>query len=340
VGGAGDTGDPTETDKKKTKAKKELTAAEKQYQDVMETNAIIDQAVQDAAADRVIKEGELQAAREEATAQVQQQIDDMEFELSLRGKSNQEIERETALRRAGTAATDEQRQRIVELTDELGKSTQKFGEFSVASADMAIGGVSDVFYDMATGAKSFGDSFTDAVEGFAKGMARIASEALATLLVLKTFDAVMPGFSEFFISMRGGKFHKGGVVGSGGSPVSINPLLLGAAPRYHTGGFAGLRSNEVAAVLEKGEEVLTDDDPRHTRNGGRRRGGNTIVNVEHNIINHSGAEVQTSERVGSGGKVIIDTIIGAVAGDIARHGVVGKAIGQRFGVQPVGVPRG
>lgn len=56
----------------------------------------------------------------------------------------------------------------------------------------------------------------------------------------------------------------------------LNPMLFGAAPRYHKGGIAGLGPNEVPAVLEKGEEVLTRNDPRHRNNAGQN-GGGTIV---------------------------------------------------------------
>ncbi|HRP77202.1 MAG TPA: hypothetical protein PKZ27_16505, partial [Rhodocyclaceae bacterium] len=40
------------------------------------------------------------------------------------------------------------------------------------------------------------------------------------------------------------------------------------APRYHTGGIAGLRPDEIPTILKKREEVLTEDDPRHRQNGG------------------------------------------------------------------------
>lgn len=62
-------------------------------------------------------------ARIEAEARalegVQAYIEDMQFELSLLGMTNAEREREIALRHAGAAATDTQRQKIVELTDAI-----------------------------------------------------------------------------------------------------------------------------------------------------------------------------------------------------------------------------
>ncbi|NEJ83178.1 hypothetical protein GR268_42630, partial [Rhizobium leguminosarum] len=43
--------------------------------------------------------------------------------------------------------------------------------------------------------------------------------------------------------------------------------------RYHTGGIAGLRPDEVPAVLKKNEEVLTEQDPRHRFNAGGEKEG-------------------------------------------------------------------
>ena len=64
--------------------------------------------------------------------------------------------------------------------------------------------------------------------------------------------------------------HSGGIIGSGGmSRNGIDMSVFREAVRYHAGGYAGLRSNEVATVLERGEEVLTKSDARHALNGGK-----------------------------------------------------------------------
>ena len=56
--------------------------------------------------------------------------------------------------------------------------------------------------------------------------------------------------------------------------------------RYHTGGIAVLKPNEGPAILERGEEVLSADDPRHINNvgaapGAPSQGGGSVsvVNV-------------------------------------------------------------
>lgn len=77
--------------------------------------------------------------------------------------------------------------------------------------------------------------------------------------------------------------HDGGMVGSGGGMRAVSPAAFAGAMRYHSGGIAGLKPNEVPAVLERGEEVLTADDPRHRANGGM--GGESAVNIKQvNVI--------------------------------------------------------
>lgn len=65
----------------------------------------------------------------------------------------------------------------------------------------------------------------------------------------------------------------------------VNPAVFAGAQRFHTGGFPGLRPNEVPIIAEKGEEVLDKNDPRNALNGGAApaaaaRGANMkIVNM-------------------------------------------------------------
>jgi hypothetical protein len=57
--------------------------------------------------------------------------------------------------------------------------------------------------------------------------------------------------------MLSGVFHAGGLVG-GPAPQRLVPApAFAAAPRLHTGGMAGLRPDEVPAILQRGELVLS-----------------------------------------------------------------------------------
>jgi hypothetical protein len=81
--------------------------------------------------------------------------------------------------------------------------------------------------------------------------------------------------------------HGGGTATGGGLSRQMPAALFAAAPRYHGGGIAGLRPNEVPAILEREEEVLKRSDPRHVLNGGLAGGqaAAPVVNVRNvNVI--------------------------------------------------------
>ena len=63
--------------------------------------------------------------------------------------------------------------------------------------------------------------------------------------------------------------HTGGTAGNSGVRRMDYAALYQNAPRYHDGvAGVGLRSGEVRAILEQGEEVLAKNDPRNILNGG------------------------------------------------------------------------
>jgi tape measure domain-containing protein len=90
---------------------------------------------------------------------------------------------------------------------------------------------------------------------------------------------------------RVGLFHKGGTVGSGGSSTTVHPGVFAGAPRYHSGGIAGLKPDEVPAILQKGEVVL----PRGAQSPS---GGTTFAPVYH--IDARGADAAAVARLQAG----------------------------------------
>jgi hypothetical protein len=149
------------------------------------------------------------------------------------------------------------------------------------ASQVGIDSLTNFFTDLATGAKSFKQAFKDLVVNFISGMAQIAARALATYLVLQLLDSIYPGLGKATAATMGaGVHHTGGIAGQAPSTRrGLSPLLFGAAPRYHGGGIAGLAPDEVPAVLRKGEEVLTEDNPRHRNNAGQRSKVTTPVVV-------------------------------------------------------------
>jgi hypothetical protein len=75
-----------------------------------------------------------------------------------------------------------------------------------------------------------------------------------------------------------GAKHSGGMVGATTQTRRVNPMVFAGAQRYHGGGIVtdGLRQGEVPIVALEGEEVLTENDPRHSANGG----GGKAVNLK------------------------------------------------------------
>lgn len=89
--------------------------------------------------------------------------------------------------------------------------------------------------------------------------------------------------------------HDGGVVGGGGKTRQAMSSWFNNAPRYHTGGIAGLAPDEYPAILKKNEEVLTQSDPRNVLNGGASGGASSPQNIK--IINQIDSASVISEGV-------------------------------------------
>jgi chemotaxis protein histidine kinase CheA len=100
-----------------------------------------------------------------------------------------------------------------------------------------------------------------------------------------------PGFG-------GGDFGGGGVIAhQGGFPGRSTPSQrsvhglsrgwLDNAPRYHSGTIVGLQPDEVASVIQKGEEVLKRDDPRNAMSLMRKSaagGGHSSVAIRNVLV--------------------------------------------------------
>ena len=116
-----------------------------------------------------------------------------------------------------------------------------------------------------TGAGSLKDLLGDlgrAALNFAAQFAKAIADAIIQIYALRIAKSLIGGF------------HGGGTVGDyGGGQMKLSRSLgfpdfnLSAVPRYHEGTQgAGLKSNEMLAVLEKGERVQTEEQQRNEKN--------------------------------------------------------------------------
>lgn len=148
------------------------------------------------------------------------------------------------------------------------------------SAEQAIaGGLMNMFDTLAqgianiiTGAGSLKDLFADlgmAALNFAATFAKAIADAIIQIYALRIAKSLVGGF------------HGGGTVGDYGGGVmklsrNIGMPDLSGVPRYHNGTQgAGLKNNEMLAVLETGEKVSTEEQQRLEKNrlAAARKGG-------------------------------------------------------------------
>lgn len=157
-------------------------------------------------------------------------IEDMEFELRLLGLSNDEREREIALRYAGAGATEAQRKAIIDLSNEMVVARRE-AEFW----EEVQGQLSDAFVDLASGAKSLKDVVTDFFDALAQYIMRAIAEQwaqkIADLFKSNTTGAAASGSG-------GGWAWVGSALGAlfGGGRASGGPVQSGMVYRVNENG--------------------------------------------------------------------------------------------------------
>lgn len=204
--------------------------------------------------------------------QFQQRIASQRLEIELLGQSTYEIERQKSAfdllnqaKQAGIPITSEVTHQINLMSSEYAASTvelQRMQEqqqrINQVNSTLASG-----FSDMFKGLLKGTTSLTDALGGLLG--------KLGDLFIDQAFNMLLSGGFGGGFGMGGGRggllggmiipgiLHSGGTAGSNGYNHSrqFSPALWANAPRYHGGtDFAGLRPNEVPAILERGEKVI------------------------------------------------------------------------------------
>ncbi len=131
-----------------------------------------------------------------------------------------------------------------------GEAALALGALAVPATETALA-MGALAVPAAETALAMGALVTPALEFFA-ALSALVAPALQAAVALEAVAAA--GTAEAVTSVIA---HGGGLVGGNLSSRTVNPAIFRGAPRYHTGGIAGLRPNEVPAILEKGERVQT-----------------------------------------------------------------------------------
>lgn len=217
------------------------------------------------------------------------------FNMTTEAAARYRIEQEllNAALRAGRPITDELLASNKQLANEYARqevvieNLERARDHLNATRDIAKGLASDLM------------NGTDKATAFANVLSRIGDK----LLDIAFNDAfkpggVMGGFNLFSFlggggsmgniggtgGVLGGLYHTGGVVGQPKQSRYIHSAYFDDAPRYHNGGIAGLKPNEVPAILERGERVI----PNGADSGG--------MNVSFNVNGGSGDDGRQAIR--------------------------------------------
>lgn len=159
--------------------------------------------------------------------------------------------------------------------------TKGFGQ----GVTQQLGNVVDQLLAAADGTQKWSDSFRNILSSFGQFIAQFLRQMADAIMQIYATKAAMSLLG--MVGLGGGAAasgtglgtwglganvpaaiaHSGAIVGQpGGTSRNAAASWFAAAPRYHSGTVVGLAADEQAAILQKGEEVLSKDNPRNIMN--------------------------------------------------------------------------
>lgn len=180
-------------------------------------------------------------------------------------------------------------------------AAQAFGELAKGIAGFLQGAnsLSDAF-------KGALDSFRSFLADFLVGIGQAIIQAIILRAIMNAINGTSGGYVSAAVGALGGSNHDGGIVGQDGKARWMPLDALKKAKRFHDGGLPGLKANEVPTILERGEEVLTADDPRHVMNGGAGQSAGANTTIINSIDSPSVVEAGLPTKAGT--RVLVNTI--------------------------------
>ncbi|MEW5608630.1 phage tail tape measure protein [Pseudomonas juntendi] len=148
-------------------------------------------------------------------------------------------------------------------------------------------GLGDAFTSIVNGSKNAKEAFADMGAAMISTILQVIAQLMVQYAIQSMLGMVSGGATTAVGAIAGGVKHDGGLIGAaGGRSRSVPGWMFGGAMRYHTGGVIGLKPNEVPIIAEKGEEMLTANDPRHRNNIGKGIGSSTAGSQPRVTINN------------------------------------------------------
>ena len=205
----------------------------------------------------------------------------------------------------------------------LDAELRDFASLSENAVTGAFRGMEDALVRFVSTGKA---GFNDLAQSIIADLARLAIRQQITGPLFGWLSGLFGGGGQALPVSAGlnpGIEHAGGIAGApGGARRSGVPSTAWfGAPRFHAGGFAGLRSNEVPVILERGEGVFTPEQMRALGS----RGAPQQIDVRIDNRGTPQAVQQATPRF-DGERLVVDIVIG----DLGANGPISQMMQRRF----------
>lgn len=221
----------------------------------------------------VISEDQQVASVNQINQETQAPIENSLNQLQMQAQASKDLlgPEKWAEIQAGIAAT---KASLVDLTGTFTTMDTTIVQGVLDGMATALNSIVAELVKVGTGAQSMGEAFSAAgvavLQFFAQFLQKIAI-AILQQMALNAIAGMGGGIGSAAAAMGGvAAKHNGGVIGNasgeGQQTRSMNPAWFVNARRYHDGGLPGLKSDEVPAILQKGEQVLDKNDPNNILN--------------------------------------------------------------------------
>jgi hypothetical protein len=161
-----------------------------------------------------------------------------------------------AARAAGTAAAEGAEQ----AATGWGAVTAALADYAAKARDIGgdigqtlVGAFQSAENAVATFVKTGKLDFRDLVTSMIADLAKLAARRFILGPIANALSGALGGAGGLFADI----LHAGGTVGSPGPGRMVPALAFAGAPRMHSGGWAGIKPDEVPAILQRGERVLS-----------------------------------------------------------------------------------
>lgn len=176
--------------------------------------------------------------------------------LTITPAMSQQIDQAAASFARATQEINKQKAATQESARAARENAQQWEQFGNAIANTAQSALSGFVNDLRNGV-SAGDAFRNMLNRIVDGLINMAIQSLFSKNALGSLFSGFGGGGGFDLGAGiVGIAHTGGVAGQQSVRRWVNPAVFAGAPRYHSGGVAGLRPGEVPAILQRGELII------------------------------------------------------------------------------------